>query len=91
MPIKSDSQLMYSLDGKVFHELSEIPTLASGGIINNQSEVFGSLGDSPELIGTFKIKPNKNCKRFIRQIQSIFHDSNNYRKRHGIPIRRKVR
>ena len=92
---KDDSKLMYSLDGKVFKNISEIPTLASGGIIDNSNELFGECGDKPELVGTIEFIHNRNYRRLIRLLQRLFpvpsNKSNNWLRMHGYPMIRKDR
>ena len=89
---KDGNKLAYSSDGVNFHELSEIPKFATGGMIDDGNVgLWGENLDYSEMIGTFNVKRGKNYRKLCRQMQSILYGTNNHRKRHGLPMRRKVR
>ena len=78
------------VDGE-FQEIKEIPSLALGGIISDNCQ-FGGCGDTPELVGAFKIKKSKRMRAFMKWLSKYkpIQSTNNYRKRHGMPMRRRV-
>lgn len=85
---KSESRLMYSLDGKEYQEISH-PTIDNSDIefINTDIDDFGL--NSSTMSGSFSIKLSKKQSRRIAELLTPREFTNNWLKRHGLPMRRK--
>ena len=90
---KSDAKLMYSIDGKEFMEVSEITDLATSSEeaditkvewFRHPQELTFTCDINPlQLLGIFLDEPT--LKMYARTL------TNNWRRRHGLPMRRKHR
>lgn len=82
---------LYSMDLVPPLEVSEpidIPEFATGGIVNNPC-ILSKAGESS---GTLTCKMSrKSIQRLKRVFQRSLTGSNNWRKRHGLPMYRKAR
>ncbi len=77
-------RIMNMETGEDLGAINEIPKLATGGMIDEP--ILANLGDACE--GTFNciVKPNFT-ERLIRRFRK---GTNNWRKRHHIPMMRKI-
>lgn len=91
---KSDAKLMYSIDGKEFIEISEIPDLATAAEetdcknvdwFRHPQELTFSCGVHPLML--YRIFMDELT--FIRYCQAT--KSNNWLRRHGLPMIRRGR
>jgi len=89
MPIKSDSQLRYSLDG-VFVALKEIQVLNPDNIPDDDVCFTAPLDDMK-----IHIVNNRSYRSLMRSWKRLFptpfDKSNNWLRMHGYPMNRKVR
>lgn len=70
-------------------ELTPLPKLAVGGIIEGHANPMLYVGESPEATIEIRLK-SKAMYRLKRAIQRSIYGSNNWRKRHGLPMYRRV-
>jgi hypothetical protein len=85
---KSETKLMYSIDGKEFREIGE-PVTISHDIGNSDIDDFGL--NSTTMIGSFTIKLSKKQTRRLREILTPRESTNNWLRRHGLPMIRRGR
>lgn len=86
-----NTKLMYSIDGKEFKEISEIPNLATAAeetdceniewLRHPQELTFACDINPLQLLGIFLDEPT--LKMYARTL------TNNWLRRHGLPMRRK--
>jgi hypothetical protein len=92
MPIKSVESIKFGtmINGE-FKEIINIPTLDSDEleVSNRDIDDFGLHGSSIERTCTIKLSKKQSRRMFELLVPNCM--KNNYRKRHGIPMRRKVR
>jgi cell division inhibitor SulA len=87
---KSDAKLMYSIDGKEFRELGEIPEVTiSHDIPNGDIDDFGL--HSSTMSASLTIKLSKKQSRRLMEALFPREFTNNWLRRHGLPMRRKVK
>ncbi len=94
---KSDAKLMYSIDGKEFRELIEIPSLSDTveqadipidmDWFRHPQEMTMSFTSKISQFTLWSIFMDKAT--LIKYCQSI--QSNNWLRRHGLPMRRRLR
>ena len=85
---KSDAKLMYSIDGKDFQEIGE-PVTISHDISDSDIDDFGL--HSSTMSASFSIKISKQQSRQLVEILIPREFKNNWRKRHGLPMIRRVK
>ena len=87
---KDDSKIGIMINNE-FREIKPIPEFAIGGMIADTN--IGLWGEhSAETVMSFKI--NKRFRKIMKALlgsEIPIQFTNNYRKRHGIPMRRKTR
>jgi hypothetical protein len=91
---KSDAKLMFSIDGKEFREISEIPDLATVAEEAN-CENIEWFRHPQEMTFSCSVHPLMLYRLFMDELTFVRYcqskQSNNWLKRHGLPMCRKLR